>query len=94
MENDFNERLNNVLKYLGISEDNISCALGYKTEDGVESIPLIREKIRKKLGVDKTCYQCEQFKFIYDLTPIEGQDYKICQDCLEDIVEGRVKLRE
>ena len=90
---EFNEKINKVLEYLDIPEDKERRGL-LVTKDGSESMTIIRIKVRKILGLDKQCSVCNQWKFKYDLSLIEDTEKEICQDCLEKVMRGELKLNE
>jgi len=90
---ELDKKINKLLEYLDIQEDPQRPGL-YLTKDGSESLTLLKIRIRKILGFDKRCSVCHQYKMKYDLSLIENTDKEICQDCLEKVMSGNIKINE
>lgn len=95
MEEEFNNNIEKFLQYLGISfAENGTGFLEYKTLEGLKKRGDIIEKARQILGVDEICFNCNKFKFKYDLVLVEGMAKKVCQECAEGLINGDLKINE
>ena len=90
-----NEKIDKLIDFLKLREVNYE---NYRinTDSGfdVYSRRELREKIRKILGIDKQCFQCSEYCFEYDLSVVEETGNLVCQDCMEGIIGGNIKLKD
>lgn len=50
--------------------------------------------VRKILGIDKQCSQCNDWKFDFDLSKMDGSENYVCQSCAEEIISGNKTVLE
>ncbi len=83
MKSDIDERLNNVLEYLCISDSKKN---KFRTRKGFVTEKRIKRRLRSILGIDKQCFYCLKYKFDYELTLIKETKKNVCQDCIERLI--------
>ena len=95
MMEDFNQKIDDLLKYLDVEKIYTDkSGEQYITSDGAKTRLDTIEKIRQILGIDEMCVNCCKYKFKYDLVLVEGIGKKICQDCAEGLISGDLKINE
>jgi len=62
-------------------------------KDLINKINLIKKIIIKYDNKNyKKCYQCKKYIHINDMSKPEGLNILICQECLQNIMDGNIEL--
>lgn len=91
-----NDRVDQLITVLKIEQKSDSEGKKYyDTKNGsIYQRNELRDLIRRTLGIDKKCFQCDQWKFDGELVEVEDTGSFVCEECAKKIISGEVKLRE
>lgn len=100
MPDDIDVQLDALLEYLKVKKTperfDVTPTKGYydTNENKVYLDSELKERMRQILGIDKRCFNCQKWKFKYELTNLEGSALLVCQDCAEEIINGKTVIPE